>query len=70
MASPVAEAPPRNLPKQRSRAVNVNSRDSVTILLLLVIAIFSQFGPLSFLPLSAMLCRLVPPISLILCFTR
>lgn len=42
----------------------------MTILLLLVIAIFSQFVPLSFIPLSAMLCRRVPPISLILCFTH
>ncbi|KAG6355842.1 hypothetical protein INS49_015222 [Diaporthe citri] len=40
-ASPVGEANPRNLPKQRSRAVSItNPRDNVTILLLLVIAIF------------------------------
>lgn len=70
MASPAAEDPPRNLPKQRSRAVNgISSRDNATVLLLLIIAIFSQFVPLSILPLSAMLCRRVPPISLILCFT-
>lgn len=46
------------------------TRDDWHILLLLVVAVFSQFVPLVSVPLSATLYRQVSPISLILCFTR
>lgn len=50
MTSPAAEPRPRNPTSQQTHSVKmITSRDDVTILLLLVIAIFSQLTPLFYL---------------------
>lgn len=71
MARPAAELHPQHPNNHQSRPVKwIDSRDNVTILLLLIISIFSQSVPWCALPLSTMLYRRLPPIFLILGFTR